>query len=249
MKRPRRCIATTAGACTSIQVRKSTVLNSRSRARNARGWRCHGLQRAGELWPRLCLPRWRRQVGQKLLVGRSAHGRVLGGERAAADEVACALVARVGADPLPQQVENREIAMAGVDARAPQFEDLTAGGIEGREVEFALAVVAQPVAGALPGLQPISAHDAAVGRVLDDQVVADLVEGVSVQAGVVRLDQAFVEFEIEDLEAQRLRGSQVGTAGCQACRIGRCRLRVLCGRWGVCGVRHGRTCKLAGRVG
>ena len=32
MKRPRRCIATTAGACTSTQVSKSTVLNSRSRA-------------------------------------------------------------------------------------------------------------------------------------------------------------------------------------------------------------------------
>ena len=41
----------------------------------------------------------------------------------------------------------------------------------------------------------------------NDEMIANGIEGVFVQAGRVGLFKTFVEFKIEDLEAQRLRGA------------------------------------------
>jgi hypothetical protein len=90
-----------------------------------------------------------------------------------------------------------------------------------REIELALAVVAQRISGARAGLQPVGAHQRAIGGVFHDEVVADVVEGIGVQAGVVRLHQAFVQLEVEHLEPQRLRRLQVHGGARQACAVGR----------------------------
>jgi hypothetical protein len=57
--------------------------------------------------------------------------------------------------------------------------------------------------------------------VLNYKVVADGIKGVFVPAGNERLGQSFVELEVEDLESQRLSGSDFVQVSCQP----RCVLR------------------------
>ena len=57
------------------------------------------------------------------------------------------------------------------------------------------------------GLQSVCADDIGGGLMFDDEMIANGIEGVFVQAGRVGLFKPFVQFEIEDLKAQRLCGA------------------------------------------
>ena len=71
---------------------------------------------------------------------------------------------------------------------------------QGREIKLALAVIAVVRRSANAGLQSICANDFICRDVFDDQVVANLVKRIDVEPGEMRLDQAFVQFEIEHLK-------------------------------------------------
>ena len=103
-----------------------------------------------------------------------------------------------------------------MDACATQLQDLRSTSLERREIELALAVVAEASLGLHSGLHAVGADNGTRAFVLHDQVRANRVERVRVQAAVIRLHQALVEFDIEDLETQRLGGGEVGGRLCQA---------------------------------
>ena len=69
-------------------------------------------------------------------------------------------------------------------------------------------------------LQPIRADNIAGAQALHHEEIADLIEWVGVQQGVEGFVEPFVEFEIEDVETQRLRGTNVLGRVRQACHIG-----------------------------
>ena len=79
----------------------------------------------------------------------------------------------------------------------------------------ALAVVAG-ICGCESRLQTIGANDLFGRRVLDDQVIADRVEFISVESCEVRGLQALLQFEVEDYEAQTERCLALSLVGCQA---------------------------------
>ena len=97
--------------------------------------------------------------------------------------------------------------MLRVDARAAKFNQLRAQRLEAGEIKFLRAIVAKIFPGVRAGLQAVGADDALRRQMLDEQVVAHRVEWVGVEAGGVGLFEAFVEFEVEDFEAERLRGA------------------------------------------
>src|SRR6266536_3179132 len=89
-------------------------------------------------------------------------------------------------------------------AGASEFDQLGADWLERTEVELLFAVVTAIRGRREAGLQPIRANDLAAGQMLDEQVVADFVERIGIEAGRKRLRQALVEFQVEDGETQCL---------------------------------------------
>lgn len=111
---------------------------------------------------------------------------------------------------LPQQVEDGQIAMVFMDAGSAQLEDLGAQGFKDLKVEFLFAVVSKvPFCGG-SGLEPVSADDVFSFLVGDDQMFADLVVSILVEMRQVRMVEAFVQFHIENLEAEFLGGLDFG---------------------------------------
>src|SRR3989442_15617020 len=104
-------------------------------------------------------------------------------------------------------------------AGASEFNQLVADRLERTEVEFLLTVVAAIRSRREAGLQPIRADDLASGQILNEQVVADFVERISIKAGRERLCQALVEFEVEDGETQCLRSADFLRVSRQARRV------------------------------
>jgi len=74
----------------------------------------------------------------------------------------------------------------------------------------------------LAGLQSVCADDIGGGQMFNDEMIANGIEGVFVQAGRVGLFKPFVEFEIEDLKPQGLRGADfIQVAGEPRAVVGR----------------------------
>ena len=71
---------------------------------------------------------------------------------------------------------------------------------QGREVKLALAVIADVRRGVRAGLQSICANNFAGGEVFNDQVIANVIEGIDIEAGEMRLPQALVQFQVENLK-------------------------------------------------
>ena len=151
---------------------------------------------------------------------RRADGRVLRSERAATDEIARLAIAGVDDDAAPEQAEHAEMAVIAMHAGAAEFDQLATQRFVRREIEFLLAVVAEMRGGELPGLEAIGADDFAGVLLLDEQVVAVGVVGILIAPERVRGGEPFAEFEIEDFEAQPLRGEQILRRGGQAEAIG-----------------------------
>ena len=105
--------------------------------------------------------------------------------------------------------------MCLVDAGASQLQQLGAQRVIGREIKFALAVVADIPGCGGTGLQAIGADHRIVSHALDDDVVHDRVEFVEVVAGGVGGRQPFAQFKVEDAIAQPKRFAELMRVGHQ----------------------------------
>ena len=114
---------------------------------------------------------------------------------------------RVAGDALPEQSEHDEVAVLDVDARAAQLDDFAAQRLESLEFKFLRGVIAEIVRGVRAGLQPVGADNVLRRQMLDDEMIANGVKRVFIEAGGEGLFQPFVEFEVENFKAQRLRGA------------------------------------------
>ena len=93
-----------------------------------------------------------------------------------------------------------------VDAGAAQLDDFIPHRLEGGKIKLLRGVIIQIFRRIRARLQPVGADNLLRFQMLDEQMVADGIKRIGVQSGRVGLRQAFVEFEVEDMEAQRLRG-------------------------------------------
>ena len=93
-----------------------------------------------------------------------------------------------------------QAAMFGVDACAAQLDHFAAERFVRREIKLALAVIADVRRGVRAGLQSICANNFAGGEVFNDHVIANVIEGIDIEAGEMRLPQALVQFQVENLK-------------------------------------------------
>ena len=92
-----------------------------------------------------------------------------------------------------------------MNARAPEFHQFVANRFERFEQKFLRAVVTAILRGARAGLQTIRPDDIPARRLPDQQMIANLVKMIRVEAGGERMFKALVEFEVENEKAQCLR--------------------------------------------
>jgi hypothetical protein len=78
-----------------------------------------------------------------------------------------------------------------VDGGAAEFENLAADRFIGSEVELLFTVVTKVVGGGDTGLHAIGAHNLTAGAVFDDEVIAEEVELIVVEAGLVGRREPF----------------------------------------------------------
>ena len=103
--------------------------------------------------------------------------------------------------------------MLDMHAGTAQFHNLSAPGFKCRQIEFLTTLIAQIRGRGRTGLQSVGAHDQTAARILNQQVVTDVIKGIGVASCGVGLLQALVHFEVEDDKAQGLRGMKVGQTG------------------------------------
>ena len=70
-----------------------------------------------------------------------------------------------------------------MDAGAAEFDEFVADGFEGRELKFLSTVVAAIFRSRSAGLETISADDVSARCVFDEEMIANFVEVISVEAG------------------------------------------------------------------
>ena len=97
----------------------------------------------------------------------------------------------------PKHVQQPEIAMFRMHARAPELDYLRAVAFVRPKTKFPLTIIPSVRRRDLARLQPICSDDFAVRHIFDDQVIADLVEWIDVKPCDMRFRQAFVEFAEE----------------------------------------------------
>jgi hypothetical protein len=94
--------------------------------------------------------------------------------------------------------------MLAANGGAAELEDFRAEVLEGCEIELLLRIVAKVFAGGESGLESIGANDAAegviFGFVFDEEVVAEEVEEIGVESGLVAGVESLAHFEVEDAE-------------------------------------------------
>jgi len=94
--------------------------------------------------------------------------------------------------------------MIGVHAGATQLNHLAAKPFVRREIKLAFAVIAEIRCRQLTGLQAIGADNGSRREFLDDQMITKFVEWIDIEPSQMRLHQALVQFEVENLKPQPL---------------------------------------------
>ena len=152
--------------------------------------------------------RLERRLGEIFFLEDFVKGRafrfVLGGQRAAADEVARVAALRVTSNAFPQHVQHSSIAVILMNTGAAKLENLAADFLERRKVKKAFAVIAEIAFGAIATLHAIGADKFSGAGVVDHQMVADEIETVAIEAGLPRSVQAFAKLTVEDKIAKTL---------------------------------------------
>ena len=204
----------------SVERRWATDFRAQGQVGSEQFWDCHGFTR--KLGQGTTVGRKRAgsplrvgvMIAAQIRVSGRAHSRVLRRDGTAADEVARPVLLGVVGDALPQEAEDDEIAVLAMYAGPPQFDHVRAQRLESIELEFLCAIVTEIRSRITAGLQTVCADDQSRGHVLHDEMVANGIKTIFIQAGEMRLLEALIEFDVEDLVAQGLRGAKfVSAAG------------------------------------
>ncbi len=103
--------------------------------------------------------------------------------------------------------------MFAVNGSPAEFQHAGAQRLIRREIELLLGIVPAVPCGRDARLHAVGAHDAphrvVFLLVLDDEVLADIIELVRIQPGSIRTLQPLTQFDIEDPEAQPASGDAV----------------------------------------
>jgi hypothetical protein len=171
-------------------------------------------------WHRACAPpRFDKMSAAQIGIRGGANRRVLRGKGTATEKVTRPVFSRIIRDPLPQQAEDHEIAMQAVNAGPAQLDYFRTNWLENTEFKLLRAIVTQVGSSITAGLQTVSANDIPSGQMLDDEMIARGVKRIFIEAGGMGTFKSFVQFEIENLVAQRLGGSNFARILREACSV------------------------------
>src|SRR6266566_8863429 len=129
------------------------------------------------------------------------------------------MLSRVIGDAFPEQAKDDEVAMLRMNTRPSQLNHLSTQQLEDLELELLRTVVAAIRRRIVAALQAVCTDDIGGGQMFNDEMIANGIKGVFVQAGRVGLFKALVEFEIENLKPQRLCRANVLLAARQPGRV------------------------------
>ncbi len=115
----------------------------------------------------------------------------------------------IAGNAFPEQAKNDEIAVLGMYTGAAQFNDLGTLRLKCFKRKFLRAIITQMDRCISAGLKSVSADDAGRGQMFYHEMIANGVERVLVQASQVRLFKPLIEFKIENLKTQTLRGANI----------------------------------------
>jgi len=224
-------------ACKSSNVRKSIVLKSRSSAGGPQIFCAEGQVSTKQLGD---LDRFGGEMAQRAIVSRERPGapfrlnhvlpakisirgrtdrRILRRDGTAAHQITSASRFGIISNAFPQQSQHDEIPVLAMDARAAQLDYFRAQRLEDRKLKLLGAVITQMRCCIAAGLQTIRADNLTGGQMLDQEVIANGVEGIFVTAGGAGRGEAFVELQVEDLEAQHLCGADFIGVSSEPCRV------------------------------
>src|SRR5262249_46862445 len=126
----------------------------------------------------------------------------------AADRELVPALDEVAQQAAPQERDDPAAAMVGADARPTDLDHAAAQAEQARQVELALGIEATGPGDALGRQHAVRPDDLAVGGVAHQEMIAERIEGVRVEARLRGLD-ACAELLDEHLPAKPLRGAHV----------------------------------------
>jgi hypothetical protein len=148
----------------------------------------------------------------QLMKHRRTEGGILGSERTASDKISRSVFEGIIYDALPKEADDGKSAVILVNAGAPKFDQRLADGFVRCKIEFASAIEAAIVSrGHVTGLHAVGSEHFSGGFVRDDEVFADAIELIFVQAGEKRFRESLMKFEIKDFKAQTQSGFDLST--------------------------------------
>src|ERR1051325_4852813 len=135
---------------------------------------------------------------------RAHFGHLGGVETAATEEITNVVLANLFGDRLPHKRDQRPVAKVLARARAAELHQFALKFFDVAEIELLFRVKADMSARLFAAQQSVGADDLAAAQLADDQMLAIGIELVNVQAALVGGRQAFMQFQIEDIEAKPL---------------------------------------------
>ena len=87
------------------------------------------------------------------------HARIGTGQACASEHQSDVVMKRIGRDPVPEQLHGRSLAIGGIDARTPQFEDFAGMGDERSDVVFVSRIETAKPSSRFPPEQPIGSDN------------------------------------------------------------------------------------------
>ena len=117
------------------------------------------------------------------------------------------MLSRIIGNALPEETQHNQVPVLPMNARTPQFDNLTAERLEYLEFKLLSGVITEIILGVNSCLKAVRADNSAGRQVLNNQVIAHGIKWIFISAGGIRFGQTFFELEIENFESQRLSSS------------------------------------------
>src|SRR5579871_1960174 len=105
--------------------------------------------------------------------------------------------------------------MFAINRCTAQFENAETEGLIGREAEFALGVVAEIARGSLARLHAVGSDDAVRELFFDEQMLAEEIEVIGIEAGLVGAFETLTHLDVEDAKAQTAGSIAIFSGFCQ----------------------------------
>ena len=148
-------------------------------------------------------------LSAQIRVSGRAYGWILRSNGATTKEVSRSLLLGVVSNALPQHAEDDEIPVLAMHAGSAQLDHFPSQRFEYIELKFLGAIVTEIRRRIMARLQTVRPNNLSRGQVLHDEVVANGIKPVFVKTGEMRLLKPFVQFDVEDVITQGLRGPNV----------------------------------------